>query len=97
MSLYTPDPIKLAGGLNNYQYGDYRIGEKPYPIALKIQLDYRTTKKVDVLKTRAKPINDTWSITDPNYPPQPTKGGGKQVYTGKDISPFKKVTIPDTE
>lgn len=46
----------------------------------KIQTPYRTTQKVDVLKSRPLSIEDTWSVKGQSYL---TTGGGRQIFSAQ--------------
>ncbi|OEE89189.1 hypothetical protein A1OQ_12090 [Enterovibrio norvegicus FF-162] len=46
----------------------------------KIQTEYITTEKVQVLKSKAKAIDDFWSVKGQTYS---TQGGGVQLFSGQ--------------
>ena len=72
---YSLNPATTPSELGIGPLGDNRAAGT---VELKLQGIYRTTEKTRVLKSTAKPIDDTWSVKGIT---QPSSGGGTQVFS----------------
>ncbi|WP_369124959.1 MULTISPECIES: polymorphic toxin type 46 domain-containing protein [unclassified Pseudomonas] len=72
---YSLNPATSPSKLGIGPLGDNRAAGT---VELKLQGIYRTTEKTPVLKSTAKPIDDTWSVKGMT---QPSSGGGTQVFS----------------
>lgn len=72
---YSLNPATTPSELGIGQLGDNRAAGT---VELKLQGIYRTTEKQKVLKSKAKSIDDTWSVRGLS---QPSTGGGTQIFS----------------
>jgi hypothetical protein len=80
---YSLNPATTPSELGIGPLGDNRAAGT---VELKLQGIYRTNEKEPVLKSKAKSIDDTWSVRGMT---QPSSGGGTQVFSASKNS-FEK-------